>query len=503
MQGDYQADLKGSPSDAGITILDSNDLDLSRIASIPPLAEGVSSPSLAFPLATKEADSNPLYSRFFRPNYHQRCKEGFFQYFYDAHPFLPPRDQLLQVLKTNPMDHLRIAMCYVGSRYVPGSDTASYALEFDKYLTTTSAGLKDASMVQAMLLFALGLDGNNDQKRAVEILIKAQNLAVEIGMNQREYAVVNGRGSPICEESLSRTWWELYIVSVMVAGFHGRETFHLRDIVSNVPLPCEEKEFASGCITQLHTIEEFDDETFCDEEICWSSYTYRIAAARNLDRILQSTQILFLDDPAIYQLEAYLTNWHLHLPQSKRVLFDQFGTFDEMLFQAHMITNVSSILLHQQFSALEGFAVQTITSCTGQSRLGLGLTSDNIHTARATQAASSISKLVTLPGSLLKHTHFFVCALTLSSISHLSLWSSLPIMASDQDLRQQIRMNAGALRAVAHIFPSSGIGFRQVTTVAQKIYTNRKNAVGDVFWRDFIDEDFMACLIENTATIDG
>ena len=144
-----------------------------------------------------------------------------------------------------------------------------------------------------------------------------------------------------------------------------------------------------------------------------------------------------------------------------------------------------------------------ITSCTGQPRVALGSRSDNIHTARAAQAASNISKLVTLPGSLMKHTHFFVCALTLSSISHLSLWSSLPVMASDQDLRQQIRMNTGALRAVAPVIPAARIGFRQVTTVAQRIYANRKDAVGEVFWRDFVEEDFMTGLIEKTATIDS
>jgi len=87
-------------------------------------------------------------------------------------------------------------------------------------------------------------------------------------------------------------------------------------------------------------IEDFEDESFSNEDIDWSSYAYRIAAARNLDRILQSSQIIFTEDPAICRLEAWLTNWHLHLPQDKRNFIDPFGTFDEMLFQAHMITNV-------------------------------------------------------------------------------------------------------------------------------------------------------------------
>jgi hypothetical protein len=122
-----------------------------------------------------------------------------------------------------------------------------------------------------------------------------------------------------------------------------------------------------------------------------------------------------------------------------------------------------------------------------------------MHTIRTIQAASNISKLVSLPGLLVKHTHFFVCALSLSSIAHLSLWATLPVMSPDQDLRQQIRMNAGALKAVAPFWPSAEIGLRQVTNVAQKIFANRKDAVGEVFWHDFIENDFMSGMIENPS----
>jgi hypothetical protein len=331
----------------------SNSLGTAFVSS----AEGAVSLSLEFSSVPKEADSN-LYSRILRPNYLQRCLDAFYQYFYDAHPFLPPRHQItIQVFKTRPMEHLQMAMCYVGSRYVPGSPTAAYGLEVESYLSGSKPAPKDASTIQTMLLFALGLDGNNERTKAIEVLIKAQNLAIELGMNQREYAIVNGQGSPSCEESLRRTWWELYVVSIMVAGFHGSGTFHQRDILSNVPLPCEERDFASGvsCVTtngnnltncfqqfipQLHTIEQFDDECFDRDDIAFSSYAHRITAIRNLDKVLQSKEILFPDDPALYRLEAHLTNWHLHLPDSKRDFFDQFGTFDEMLFQAHMIANV-------------------------------------------------------------------------------------------------------------------------------------------------------------------
>jgi hypothetical protein len=61
-------------------------------------------------------------------------------------------------------------------------------------------------------------------------------------------------------------------------------------------------------------------------------------------------------------------------------------------------------------------------------------------------------------------------------------------------------MNAGALKALAPVWPSAGIGLRQVTTVAQKIYASRKGAVGEAFWGDFIDDDFMSGLIENNPS---
>jgi Fungal specific transcription factor domain len=220
----------------------------SNISVIPQAEKPLVSASLEchVPPSNNSTDSSGIYFGHFRPNIPQRCMEAFHQYFYDAHPFLPPRHHLLQMLKINPTDHLQAAIYYIGSRYVPGASTTSFALEFESFLSGNKPAPKDASLVQAMLLFALGLDGNNERQKAIEILIKAQSLAVELGMNRREYAVNNGRGSLVREESLRRTWWELYVVGIMMAGFHGSEMFHHKEALSNVYLPCEEKEFASG-----------------------------------------------------------------------------------------------------------------------------------------------------------------------------------------------------------------------------------------------------------------
>jgi len=244
---DYLTNQKGSPSEEDFVIMDSSEPNQSSIASISSVAGGTVSSSLDFSLVTKDTHSSEVCcSRLASSNFHRQCIMAFFQHCYNAHPFLLPRDQLLRTLESNPNDTLETAMCYLGSRYLSGSALKSFELEFESYLLPTSAAQKDATMVQAMILFAVGLDGNNNQQRAIEILIKAQSLAVELGMNQRDYAGAYGQGLTVYEESLRRTWWELYIVCVMVAGFHGKATFHLRDVISDVPVPCEEKEFASG-----------------------------------------------------------------------------------------------------------------------------------------------------------------------------------------------------------------------------------------------------------------
>lgn len=69
----------------------------------------------------------------------------------------------------------------------------------------------------------------------------------------------------------------------------------------------------------------------------FSSFTYRIAAIFNLARILAIPKPIFPDDPLIKKADAYLVNWNLHLPPTKRIVIEG-GKVDEMIFQAHMIT---------------------------------------------------------------------------------------------------------------------------------------------------------------------
>ena len=83
-------------------------------------------------------------------------------------------------------------------------------------------------------------------------------------------------------------------------------------------------------------MQDYDDDSFDGRDFTFSSFTYRVAAVRNLGRVLKSLKIL--DEATIHRIDAYIVNWKLHLPISKKTFISSDGYLDEMIFQAHMIT---------------------------------------------------------------------------------------------------------------------------------------------------------------------
>lgn len=147
--------------------------------------------------------------------------------------------------KQKPLQHLEAVMRYIGSFYVAQEPTPALGLEAERSVYNMSRP-KDGFKVQAMLILAIGLDGYTFQEKALQILVDAQDLALELGMNRREFAMLNGDGSDVLEESWRRTWWELFVVDGMIAGVHQRSSFRLNEVAADVGLPCEEEEYVNG-----------------------------------------------------------------------------------------------------------------------------------------------------------------------------------------------------------------------------------------------------------------
>ena len=86
-------------------------------------------------------------------------------------------------------------------------------------------------------------------------------------------------------------------------------------------------------------LEDFEDQVFSGEEHEFSSFTYRIAAIRNLGRFMRLPDSPFPSDENLDRVESLLSNWRMHLPASKKDSLDKDCRLDEMIFQAHMITH--------------------------------------------------------------------------------------------------------------------------------------------------------------------
>ncbi|KAH7246615.1 hypothetical protein BKA59DRAFT_493712 [Fusarium tricinctum] len=392
----------------------------------------------------------------------ERYLDSFYQSFYAAHPFIPPRGLLLVLAQETPLEPLLAAIRWIGSLYIE-KDT-SLSLFKDASRLIEGNPLNDGFSVQARLLLIIGLDGNRQRKRAERLMTEARDISIQIGLNTDRFASTNGQGIPILEESWRRTWWELYVVDALMSGVHQTDTFALFGVPADVALPCEEYQYLTGQIpTPMHphdrgNIGLFDGRTF-------SSYAYRIQCACFLGTLQRMpTQVDHID--------KLLANWMLRLPPSK---YDAYcnGELDEMMFQAIMMWHAMSILLHQPHSQLDPSSTHYIKACAPNTP---AMSSDafNTHTKRTIRAARELSKMATYRLPLLTHTHFFAYMLTLSSTIHLSKWSLAFVAQDDEDLRQNMSQSIGALVKYAEMWPMAKHLGCQVRQIARDVYMMKK-----------------------------
>ncbi|KAF3770195.1 hypothetical protein M406DRAFT_335911 [Cryphonectria parasitica EP155] len=427
-----------------------------------------------------------------------KCFDSFYYHYHAAHPFVLPKEHLSRHVRETgqKLEHLMTAMRYVGSLFLQAGPARASYLDEALRLCQSPATARDGFLVQALLLLIVALDGSCQQDKARDLLGEAERIAIEIGLNTREYATLHGRGLPILEESWRRTWWDLYVCDGMVAGVHRVTNFYLYDAtaIGTLPgLPCEESEYLSGNIPHPMYLEDFEDQVFSGEDRTFSSFAYRIAAIRNLGRFMRCPPIMFPEDENLVKMDTHLTNWRLHLPPGKRDPIDKSCAPDEMLFQAHFITTACTIMLHQPHSQLDASPARSVNSCAPYRAVPTG-DAFNSHTRHTITAACDIARMITYAVPLQHHTHFFTCVITMASIVHLSKWA-LYFIPDEDDLREQIRLSIGALSKLSVIWKAAATACGQVKGVAQEIYRAKKAAqLTPAFWIGFTQAEMINSL---------
>lgn len=151
-------------------------------------------------------------------------------------------------------------------------------------------------------------------------------------------------------------------------------------------------------------------------------------------------------------------------------------------------------MLHQPHSQLDSSPARSVTSCAPHRPVPSG-DYFNAHTNHTVTSAGEISKMITHRVPLLSHTHFFTCVVTLSSIVHLSKWALFFISHDDDELRQQLRLNIGALNELSGVWRAAGTAGGQVKGVAQEIYRAKKaSQISPAYWAGYTSEEVMTSI---------
>lgn len=120
-----------------------------------------------------------------------------------GHPFVLPKNLLLEKISRAEIQCLRVVVEYLGMSYDP-MNSSRYSPQIERMLFSQQF-TKNAYTVQAYLLLAIKLSSRHDP-RAVQCLQWASSYAVEIGMNKQNFPQLHSGGSQEQEESWTSTW---------------------------------------------------------------------------------------------------------------------------------------------------------------------------------------------------------------------------------------------------------------------------------------------------------
>jgi len=396
----------------------------------------------------------------------------YYSNFHAAHPILVPRAWYNE---QHYPKYLTSVVQFIGSHFSTSVSSDSLRNAVGKKLA--SADAHTSTMVQALLLFSIALHSRNEAKEAQENLARAVDLALELGMNRSCFAVLNGHQQPIVEESIRRTWWELFIVDGYMAALHRKTGFKSSQVDMGIALPCEETIFTEGiCPPNPPTLAQFDGRLFADEEIQFSSFCYRIEAVRILSRVLAIAGADEVHEDQIQAVDNALAGWVHHLPATKADIVNNFGEVDEMLFQAHMIIQCSNIFLHFPRSELLATLPGTAEIvCAGGGKQMCPATTLHMHAVKATDASKELSNLAALRVPVQKHTPFFVCGLVLSAIVQLSACSVHACHCMEQH-RDRVALIIGILKSLSQHWTIASTVLQQVKKVGAEVLQVRSTS---------------------------
>jgi hypothetical protein len=400
----------------------------------------------------------------------------YYVHFHAGHPILLPRSLYW---KRGYPRYLKAVVELIGSHF--SLATSSETLWEGTARELEHGDQNTPEMVQARILFTISLFARNEVHKGQQVLAQAVKTALELGMHRREFAALHANNRPTEEESMRRTWYELYVTDGYIAALQRKHFFKTNTVNADVLFPCDDEIYEDGmCLLNPASREDFESNVFADEETTFPSFCYRIEAVRLLGRVLTITGAHGVHRDQVQAADNALAAFLHHLPPSKSEseIVNTYGELDELMFQAHMVIQYATILLHFPRGDLASPVPFAMDVPGGNSAKFLcPCTRQHVHSTKAIDASKTLTMLAAFRIPVQRHTPFFVYPLALSAVVQLSV-STMHSRSSSTCLEQhrdRIKLILGLLKSLSRYWSIAETILRALKKVALAVFQPSHN----------------------------
>lgn len=397
----------------------------------------------------------------------------YYSRFHRSHPMLVPQAHFSS--QRYP-EYLILAVCLVGHHFASHRPSPS--------LIHTAASSAESSrgvdhvhhQIQTLILCALITSSSSKQSSLADNYItKAAQLACASSLHCLDTNVTHPDGRSLKQESLRRTWWELYIVDAVLALLrHRPPSFPSASLSCQPSMPCSESHYETGKLSSDNLAhEDFENRVLMQTPPEFSSYSYRIHAAVIIRRVCPLLIGGDLDPDELEAADQAIAAWNLDSPKEFFVSCDSSGEVDNMLLQAHLLVQVATLFLHVPRTNLPLSAPRAIgVTCLGDGNQGTETC--GLHIIKSVAASKEICKLATIPWLQDSHTPLLLCGFVLGCAVQLAVASSrsgVHSLKQMQQCRHRVVLLLSALKFLGANWPLAQDALVRFQPIANAVFS--------------------------------
>ncbi|KAH8728108.1 hypothetical protein GQ44DRAFT_610186 [Phaeosphaeriaceae sp. PMI808] len=397
-----------------------------------------------------------------------RLFELYYSNFWRSAPMVLPHHFLQERFCNNPehgMGPLLAVLQWIGSIYAPWIPSEPY---YENALHALQHPVNTPFNVQALMLLGHAQFHSDIRDEGDRSLSVAVTMALQLGMNDRNFAQAFGEGNPVLEESWRRTYYMLYAFDQSFTIVRRRYTFPLGNATNTVELPCDDEMYISGQIPQPATMQDYHVREFEDTLKVFSSMAYMHDINAFLTSLMKTmVEGGSFDEHLISIVDAKIASWRALLPVCKQDPLQSDGTVDEVIWQAHSSAAIL-MTIHRPFSALT-FSQEEFSTQSFMVLMPVYIASSKraAHTSRALKALEVYTKLLAIPTVVEQHSIFSMNVVAQIATIQISACKNLLTEHALTIGRDRLRLFIGYLNTMGSFWPLGKKMAKEVKAIAR------------------------------------